>query len=202
MLNTAKLAALQKKLAKKVILRDMFPKKIKLIGGADEAFFEDKIISAIVICDARMRVVEKVHAILRVSFPYIPTFLSFREGPAILKAFAKLKHKPDILLINGCGRNHPRFCGLASHVGVLLNIPTIGVTQNLLCGEVKRGKIFFERKNVGYKYRKVFIAPGNKVSTRSALRIAKRCMRAHKLPEPLALAHIYAGEIKRQRLAS
>jgi deoxyribonuclease V len=70
-----------------------------------------------------------------INFPYIPTFLSFREGPAIVNAFEILKTRPDLLLIDGAGINHPRGAGLATHIGVALDVPTIGITKKILCGK-------------------------------------------------------------------
>jgi len=82
-----------------------------------------------------LEIIERTFSIQPIRFPYIPTFLSFREGPAIVNAFEKLKIRPDILLIDGAGINHPRCAGIATHIGVALDIPTIGITKKILCGE-------------------------------------------------------------------
>jgi len=78
---------------------------------------------------------ERTYSIQPFNYPYIPTFLSFREGPAIVSAFKKLKCPPDILVVDGAGINHPRIAGIATHIGVALDVPTIGVTKKILCGK-------------------------------------------------------------------
>ncbi|MCX8200246.1 MAG: endonuclease V [Candidatus Micrarchaeota archaeon] len=189
------LRKLQEALARKVILNDRFG-KISIIGGADVAYRGSTAACAIVLFDyGTMEETGHVCAYDKVLFPYIPGLLSFREGPPIKKAYAKLSVKPDMLLINGNGILHPRFFGIASHIGVELGIPTIGVAQHLLCGDVKRdGKIYIGKRHVGYEYvskpgcAPIYLSPGHKVSVRSSLEIVKKCMRAHKLPEPVHAA--------------
>jgi deoxyribonuclease V len=128
------LLSAQKLAAERAIIRDDFT-HIKLIAGADQAFAGDMMLSGIVVLDyTSLEIVERVFSIEQVIFPYIPTFLSFREGPAIMSAFEKLKNRPDILMVDGAGINHPRRAGIATHVGVALDVPTIGITKNLLCG--------------------------------------------------------------------
>jgi len=142
-------------------------------------------------------------------FPYIPTFLSFREGYPIIKLYKKLKTKPDIMIINGHGIAHPLFCGIATHVGVLLDKPTIGVAQSRLCGDYREpkrlgdcSKITYKGMIVGYVYKSkekckpIFVSPGHRISLKSCLRIVKKCIKTHKLPLPLAIAHIQANKSK------
>ena len=141
-IDTKELVKIQGELAKGVITRDEFP-EIRLIGGADQAFPRDNAVrSCVVVLDfENLKLVEKSLVEEVVDFPYLPGFLSFREGPPIIKAFKELKIKPDVLLVDGNGILHPRRIGLASHVGVRLNIPTIGVAKSLLCGEEKNNRI-------------------------------------------------------------
>ena len=171
------------------------------------------IISAVVVLEyPSMRFLYHSSAILPVEFPYIPGLLSFREAPAIIEAFHRLDKKPDLLLIDGCGINHPRFAGLATHVGVLLDIPTIGVAKNILCGSGaipgKPGEanlIRYHDREVGYYFkskkgcRPLIVAPGHKVSLDTALNIVKNCIRKHKLPEPTRLAHLCANKLKKDK---
>ncbi|MDY6959511.1 MAG: endonuclease V, partial [Halobacteriota archaeon] len=132
------LLKIQEFIALKTLLKDDF-EELKVIGGVDQAFLGDRIISGIVLLDyATMDKIEEVYAVMDVDFPYIPGLLSFREAPSIIEAFGKLKRVPDILMVDGCGINHPRFAGLATHVGVELDIPTIGVAKKILCGEYKK----------------------------------------------------------------
>ncbi|MFB6087672.1 MAG: endonuclease V, partial [Haloarculaceae archaeon] len=104
-----------------------------LIAGVDQAFVDDSAVSAIVLlCDGE--VVERASAVEPVDVPYVPGLLSFREGGAILAAFEDLSREPDLAVFDGSGRIHFREAGLATHVGVTLDIPAIGVAKNLLCG--------------------------------------------------------------------
>jgi deoxyribonuclease V len=104
-----------------------------LVAGVDQAFVDDHAVSAIVVLEAG-RVVERVSAVEPVEIPYIPGLLSFREGGAILAAFEELTCDPDIAVLDGSGRIHFREAGLATHVGVALDVPAVGVAKNLLCG--------------------------------------------------------------------
>ncbi len=203
MYNLQRLKKKQLKLAQKVIVKDKF-NKIKIIAAADQAFpNKERIISAIVSFSfPSLEEIERVYSIMKVDFPYISGFLSFREGPSIKAAFKKLKQKPDILLVDGNGILHQLQIGLASHIGVELNQPTIGVAKNLLCGKVKKGKVYFGERVVGFELKTwehcnpIYISPGHMVSLNSSLKIAKKCLREHKLPEPLRLAHLYVNETK------
>ena len=192
--DTKTLRAIQEDLSSRVILKDMFG-DLKLIGGVDLAYKGNVGVCIIAIFDYKSMKQEHVfHLYDKVDFPYIPGFLSFREGPLIKKLYISLEQKPDILLVNGNGILHPRFIGLASHIGVELDTPTIGVTRHLLCGNVKEdGRIYIGKRQVGYTYPKdahhpIYISPGHKVSLKSSLKIVKHCINRHKLPEPLYIA--------------
>ncbi|QPV65101.1 endonuclease V [Halosimplex litoreum] len=104
-----------------------------LVAGVDQAFVDDHAVSAVV-CLRGGAVVERVYAVEPVAIPYIPGLLSFREGTAILSAFDALSREPDVALVDGSGRIHFREAGIATHVGVTLDLPTVGVAKNLLCG--------------------------------------------------------------------
>lgn len=210
-MNTQNLFKLQEELASKLIIEDRFG-KIQLIGGIDAAYSDDMAVCAVAVLDYHtLEPVESTYVHSRITFPYIPGLLSFREGPIMKKAYSKLIRKPDVLMVNGNGLIHPRGLGIASHLGLMLDIPTIGVAQRLLCGEVGRnGKVFLKGKHVGYEYRSqgastskmqrlgapIYISPGHKVSLRSSLRIAKHCIKGHRLPEPLFLADRLSKEFK------
>ncbi len=207
------LIAVQKLIAEKAIIKDDFG-KLRLIAGVDQAFMDDRIISGIVILDYKsLEVVERVYSTLIVDFPYIPTFLSFREGSAIVNTFKKLKLIPDILMVDGAGINHPRSAGLATHVGVALDVPTIGITKRILCGSGEEPSLVGEANPLIYKGRivgwllksskrgrAIVIAPGHRVSLDSSLLITKATLRSHKLPEPTRLAHEYANGLKKNLL--
>jgi deoxyribonuclease V len=210
LVDLKKCEALQISLSHRVQLTDGFD-EIQLIGGVDEAFARDYVISGIVVLDyITFEVVESVFAVDKVKFPYIPGFLSFREGPAIVKAYRLLSCKPDMLVVDGCGVNHPRGIGLASHIGVVLDVPTIGVSKGVLCGSGVMPEIVgdahplcFREEQVGWlikstkRSKPIVVAPGHRVSINSSLEITKHCLQGHKLPEPTRLAHRYVNEVKK-----
>ena len=196
----------QDNLAKKVSLRNGF-RSIKRVAGFDVSFSGKKMFCVGIVMDyENLEQIEKKVVRMKEIFPYIPTFLSYREYPAIAKTYILLKNKPDLIFLSGQGICHPRGLGLASHVGVFLNKPTIGVAKSRLCGEFKEPepgnpeKIIFERKQVGWAFRDrfkpVFISPGHMISLKSSFDITLRCTRNHRLPEPLRVAHLYVNEAK------
>ncbi len=184
--------------------------ELRRIAGVDQAFADDNMISGIVVMDfSSLEVVEQVYTIQPVNFPYIPTFLSFREGPAIVNTFGKLSVIPDIMMVDGAGINHPRSAGIATHIGVALDIPTIGITKKLLCGSGEEpsavgesNPLIYEGRVVGWllksgkRSRPIIVAPGHRVSLQSSLSIVKTCLRCHKLPEPARFAHEYVNGLK------
>lgn len=193
----------QLKLAKKVVLKDSF-EKLEMVGGVDCAYAQSEVIAAIVVCGYRtMEVKEKAFAVVKANVPYLKGFLAYREGHAISEAYAKLENKPDVLIFDGNGILHPRRCGLASHMGILLDQPSIGIAKQLLIGEVKDNKVYVgnearaELVATREHSKPVYVSPGHKVSLKTSIEIVKSCLRfPHKLPEPLHLAHRHAEEIK------
>ncbi len=107
-----------------------------VVVGFDQAFVGEKAVSAIVAARDG-EVVERTHAVVETEIPYIPGLLSFREGTAILRAFEQLTVEPDLAIVDGSGRIHFRQAGIATHVGVMLDLPAIGVAKNLLCGKLR-----------------------------------------------------------------
>ena len=202
-MDIRKLEEEQIKLAKKVIVKDDF-EKTERIAGVDQAFADGNVISGIVVCSYKdLNLIEKKYAVVKAKFPYLSGFLSYRESPAIIEAFNQLENKPDILIVDGNGILHPRRIGMASHLGILLDIPTIGVAKRLIAGEVREGTVYIEKEARGYELatrehsKPLYISPGYKVSLKTSLEIVKKCIKfPHKLPEPLYLAHRYANKIK------
>jgi len=197
----------QIKLAKKVIINDSI-KNVKTIAGVDQSYIKNKIISAIVVCDYKtLKVIEKANAIVEAKIPYKSSYLFYREGPAILEAFNKLENKPDILLVEANGILHPRRIGMASHLGILLETATIGVTKRLMLGNVRQNTIYVDKEARGYELitreyaNPIYISPGYNISLKSSLETIKNCIKQpHKLPEPLHLAHKYSNKIKKELL--
>src|SRR4030042_3820204 len=193
--SVEKLEKEQIELAKKVIKRDGFS-KLQLIGGLDIGFRNDKILCSIVLCGYNdMQILEQHVSEKDCKIRYIPGFRAQSELSVMADVYNKLKQKPDVLLINASGVLHPRKCGLASHLGITLDQPVIGITKTLLCGKNKEGYIILNEEVVGRavfineKTKPLFVSVGHKVSLDKSVEIIKNCMRAsHKMPEPLHLA--------------
>ncbi|MEZ5334197.1 MAG: endonuclease V [Methanolobus sp.] len=188
--------------------------KIKRIAGVDCAYDDEKIVCAMPVLDYdSLEVTEKKHIVQKVPLPYIPTYLNFREGKAIASVFMELENKPDILIFDSCGINHPIRAGMASYFGAVMDTPTIGVSKKILCGNaeipVEVGdscKLVYKGEQVGWLLKSnkrsnpIIVAPGHRVSVNSSLEIVKHCLKGYKLPEPTRLAHMYAGEAKKSIL--
>ncbi|MEO0083836.1 MAG: deoxyribonuclease V [candidate division WOR-3 bacterium] len=211
--NLTQLLKIQKQLASKIILKDEF-KRIKYIGGADVSFDDRFAYGCIVVMDmSSLSIIDCAFAKRKIAINYIPTFLSFREQPVICAAYKKLKIKADILLCDGQGIAHPRRAGLACALGVVLNIPTIGVAKTKLCGKFKTVNstknsyqyLYYRNQKVGIVLRTqtnvkpIFISPGHKISLQSAKEIVRRCVTSYRIPEPLRLADIYSKIFKREK---
>jgi len=181
----------QKDLSKRIVLKDDFS-EINTIGGVDLSYKKDQAIVVYVILDNKLNLLEKYIFTEKVEFPYIPTFLSFREGEPIIKTFSRI-HKPDILFVNGQGIAHPVRLGLASYVGVLLNIPTVGITKKHLYGIIKDNKIFDSYNNlIGFILEKngkrVYVSPGHRISVNTAKELSENFWIKGNYPEPIRLA--------------
>ena len=130
----------------------------------------------------------------------------YKDGPAVIEAYNKLEQKPDVLIVEANGILHPRRIGMASHVGILLDVPTVGVTKRLMLGEVRGQTIYVEKEARGYEFitreyaNPIYISPGHKISLKTSMEIIKNCVRQpHKLPEPLHLAHKYGKKIAKEQ---
>jgi deoxyribonuclease V len=197
----------QERLAKLTELYDAFG-KIHYIAGVDCSYLDDRIIGGAVVVDYEtLKPVERAHATLKLKFPYIPGLLAYREADAMFAAFQKVSKGVDVLMVDGFGINHPRRCGIATHIGVKLDMPTIGVGKSFLCGEEcgdgyicqdgeRVGKMVF---SAGSK-RPVYVSPGHKISLDSAVEIVTACIRIGRQPEPTRLAHEYVTGMKREVL--
>jgi deoxyribonuclease V len=202
-----RLLEVQRRIASQVVLEDRF--SLASVAGVDQAFVDDMVLSAAVVLDREYGVKAKASSRQRTSFPYRPGYLSFREGPAAIKAVRALPISPTLLFVDGCGINHPRRSGLASYIGVITDLPTIGVSKSVLCGSFdlpqqvgEATPLVYEGSLVGYvlKSRKgcrpIVVAPGHKISVDSALEVARCYLMGHKLPEPCRLAHESAGKLR------
>jgi deoxyribonuclease V len=173
----------QVELSKKVILKDDFP-KLETVAGIDVAYpksdFENATGACVVLDYKTKDVIEEKTVTSKTEFPYISTYLTYRELPIIKKLVKNLKTKPTIFMFDGNGILHPYFFGLASHAGVVLDVPSIGVAKRLLYGNVieknvfindkKRGNVYFSSKNIKNP---IYVSPGHKVSLKTSLKIVE-----------------------------
>jgi len=208
-----RLRRIQTKLAEKAVFKDRFRLPIRHVCGVDLAFTEQKAVVACISVDYQSQnpVEKKVHT-RKLSFPYIRGFLSFREGPPIVEAIRKVKTKPEIFLINAHGMAHPAHYGCATHVGVSAGKPTIGVAGSRLCGAYQaepqklnewlplsyRGRVVGGVVKSSEGCKPIFVSPGHLVGVDSSIKIVLACLRGHRLPEPIRLAHNLANEEKRK----
>jgi deoxyribonuclease V len=198
----------QTKIASRVILEDSY--STEAVAGVDQAFDGNLVFSAAVVLGHSLEVTDKASCSVKTYFPYVPGLLLFREGPAAVRAEKKLLVRPTLLFVDGCGINHPRMAGLATYVGVALDLPTIGVSKSVLCGDYELPEragestpLFYNGKQVGHLLRSkkgcrpIVIAPGHRVSVDASLELAREYLTDHKLPEPCRLAHEYVNQVKR-----
>lgn len=209
-INLEQLKLTQQQLAEQVNLTDDFNTSITLIGGTDVGFEDEgKITRAaiVILTYPDFHVVEYHVARLKTEFPYIPGYLSFREYPALLSAWEQVEHKPDLLLVDGQGVAHPRRLGIASHLGLLLDMPTIGVAKKRLCGHYnplpkvagQMTPLTDKQQQIGWVLQSknncnpLFISSGHRISQASALNWVNLCLRGYRLPEPTRWADAVAS---------
>nr|WP_233356517.1 deoxyribonuclease V [Brenneria sp. L3-3C-1] len=197
--------------ASEIIRYDDLPfEQPDFIAGADVGFEQEGTITRAAIAVMRYPSLELVeYKIARVdtTMPYIPGFLSFRECPGLTAAWQMLEHKPDLLFVDGHGISHPRRLGVASHFGLLVNVPTIGVAKSRLCGRFEhlsaevgsQQPLLDKGEQIGWVWRSkarcnpLFVATGHRIGMDSALLWVKRCMRGYRLPEPTRWADAVAS---------
>ena len=204
---------LQEKLRDRVALEDRFG-KVRFVAGADLAFDPETNVAfggVIVYRFPELREVERQMTRRKLHFPYVPGLLSFREGPVLLAAFARLRTEPDLILIDGQGRAHPRLFGIACHIGVMFDKPTIGCAKSLLVGDheepgVKAGSatpLLLKGERVGAVLRTrdyvkpIYVSTGHRVSLESALELVKQCVDGFRIPKPIREADHYVRDLRR-----
>lgn len=202
----------QLQLSKQIIFKDRLPEEIMHVAGVDVAYTRDFSIGAVVVLDyASLKLVEAQTAFYKTRFPYIPTLLSFRETPPAVLCIKKLKIKPNVFLIDGHGFAHPYRCGFASHLGLVIGKPTIGVAKNILLHDVRELKVEddvvllkHEDEIVGaavttkHGCKPVYVSVGHMISLETAVKIVKNCTRNSRIPEPILKAHEIAKVEKRK----
>ncbi len=196
--DAKKAIKVQRLLSRKIIEKDMFVFPPRNVAGVDLAYVGDYAIGVAVLMDFDgLHVIETAVSAHKINIPYIPTLLAFREIPAMAKAIKRLRTRPDVVLVDAHGKIHPRRFGAASHLGVILGIPTIGVAKSPLFGsEHNGGKIIDGNDILGVRLNKnIYVSVGHMVSLDTAVKIVEK-MRLYRLPEPLRRAHKAAEKIK------
>ncbi len=208
--GTAQAAVLQRDLALQVVRSRCLFSEPRLVAGCDLAV--DRIrargqAAVVVLAVPSMELVEMRLAEGPLTWPYVPGYLSFRECPLVLEAFSRVDAVPDVVLVDGQGIAHPRRFGLASHLGLCLDLPTVGCAKSLLCGsceppgaepgacaEVRDGdEVVAMALRTRAGSTPVFVSIGHKTDLAGAVEWVLHCTDRHRLPEPTRLAHLAAG---------
>jgi deoxyribonuclease V len=209
-------SAVQRQLAERVTTEDRLG-PVETVAGVDVSQKwrdpEGIIFAAVVLLEAAtMRVVGAAHATRRSDFPYVPGFLGFREVPCLLDAFARLPAMPDLVFVDGHGVSHPRRLGIATHLGVLIDRPTIGVAKSILVGRPagelppepgSRVPLEWRGEEIGLVLRTklrvnpVYVSTGHRVALPTAAEWVMRAAKGYRLPEPTRQAHLSANEFRR-----
>ncbi|MEM9953898.1 MAG: deoxyribonuclease V [Chloroflexota bacterium] len=202
--------ALQKQLASQVITNQAIDlETINLIAGVDVSVKNNVSQAAIVVLTyPELVLIETVRYQKPTQYPYIPGLLTFREGPVLEHAFSKLEHKPDVFIFDGMGQIHPRKMGIASHMGLWLDRPTIGCGKTHFIGDyeqpdLEKGsytRLTYKGEQLGVvlrtraKVKPVYISVGHRATLDSAIKLILAVTPKYKLPHPIRLAHNAAGE--------
>jgi deoxyribonuclease V len=182
-------------------------------GRAGQRQVNVLIAAAAILCDASsLQILATATHVEHTRFPYVPGLLSFREAPAVIAAVGKLPRPPDLLLCDGQGIAHPRRLGLAAHVGIWGEIPTIGVAKSRLCGEfrppgfrrgchtrlIDRGEVVGSVVRTQDGVQPLYVSVGNLITLEECIRWTLRCANRYRLAEPNRQAHMLVGELSRE----
>jgi deoxyribonuclease V len=213
--DTAAARRAQVALAQRVVREDAFG-EVRLLGGVDVSNNrfdpEQRIFAAVTALSfPDLRVVETASAAARATMPYIPGLLGFREIPALLAAWERLRAKPDLVLVDGHGAAHPRRLGIAAHLGVVLDLPVIGVAKSILVGTpdpplpeeagtetplLWRGERIGTALRTRRRANPLFVSVGHRVSLTTAVEWVRRATSGYRLPEPIRQAHLAANALR------
>jgi len=204
---------IQRELRLKVIKQNAF-NEIKSIAGVDLAQVSNGkqlVCGIIVFSYPELEEIERVSTIVSEQFPYIPGLLAFREGPAIIETYKQIKKPPDLLMVDGHGIAHPRGIGIASHIGVILDRPSIGVAKKRLYGNYEEPRenqkswtplISKNGENIGAVLRTrkgtkpVFVSIGHKIDLKTSVKITLKCTKGYRIPDPTRKADKFVAELK------
>lgn len=199
---------LQAKLAGQVVRENQL-ETVTAVAGIDVGLQDDGVHAAVVVLNfPGLEIAARAVAMRRATFPYIPGLLSFREGPVILDAFQKLAQKPDLLIFDGQGIAHPRRLGIASHLGLLVDIPTIGCAKSRLCGRheepdfehgshvplIDHGEIIGAVVRTRSGVKPVYVSIGHRIDLKTSIKYVLACCRGYRLPETTRQAHHLAAD--------
>lgn len=211
-ISLAEAPRLQQELAQRVDVRPPL-EHFELVAGADVSYnrFSDIFYACVVVMRPDGTIVEVRGARSVVTFPYVPGLLSFREAPVLLEAFAKVQSEPDVVMIDGQGIAHPRRMGIAAHLGLFLDRPSLGCAKSKLYGQSDDpapdagataplydrggaiiGSVVRTKKNVS----PVFVSPGHKIDMASSVKVVLATTRGYRLPEPTRQAHMHVNELR------
>jgi deoxyribonuclease V len=191
--------------------------RCELIAGADVSYnrFSDVIYAGVIVWRASDNAIVETHsAVTETHFPYVPGLLSFREAPALIEAFTRVKSRPDVVMLDGQGIAHPRRMGIASHVGLWLGVPTVGCAKRRLYGKfdppapgagstspLLAGKVVVgEGVRTKDRTNPVFASPGHLIDLGGAVRAVLAGVRGYRIPEPTRRAHLFVNEVRRTGL--
>jgi len=224
--SPAEAIRLQEQVRSRVIERPL-NREIRLVAGVDAGLSssKEKIVAAVVLLQLdkpwlaekpasngqRLGILEQQHAWGDANFPYIPGLLSFREGPVVLRALEKLRHRPDLVILDAQGQAHPRKAGLASHIGVITGLPCVGCAKSRLTGQHSEpglekgsrtdlldnnGQVIGQVVRTRRAVKPVYVSVGHLVSLDEAVQLVLTMTSRYRLPEPTRLAHILAGKLR------
>ena len=205
---------LQKQLAYEVVAEDRFSEPVKTVAGIDLGYDSKNDTSravCVVLSFPELELIETSEALLPIQFPYVPGLLSFRETPVAIKALEKLTVTPDLILCDGQGLAHPRRFGIACHIGLITDLPTLGVAKSLLVGKFEnlgesrgsRAPLVHKNEQVGFalrtkdKVQPVYVSVGHRISLETAADYVLQCAQKYRLPETTRLADKMASYRKK-----
>ncbi len=210
-LSPAEAIALQKRLATQARFDDPLDlNAVRTVAGVDVSVQENISQAAVVILSyPALQVIETVTYQMPTPFPYIPGLLTFREGPVLEQAFLQLQTEPDVFIFDGMGRIHPRQMGIATHLGLWLDRPTVGCGKTMFVGDYVEpppeagmsAPLMYHGQQIGAilrtraKVKPVFISVGHRANLASAVELILRCTTRYRLPEPIRAAHNAAGKM-------
>src|ERR671938_98220 len=204
---------LQKQLRARVRIAPL-RKKIETVAGADISFnkFEPTVYAGVVVLKLpTLEIIEEVGVVSETRFPYVPGLLSFRETPSVLEAWEKLKTEPDAVMFDGQGIAHPRRVGIASHVGLLIERPTLGCAKSVLVGKyqepgsergswsemIDKGEVVGAAVRTKTNVQPIFVSPGHLIDLQGAIDLTLACNGGYRQPEPTRRAHLLVNALRR-----